>query len=624
MRLFLILLTVISFGAFGSVSNVMLDGSIANTGIETIRGSSVPIGRNKVMLPSDMENLLLNSSFEAQNATQDWTVTSLATATASTSDVFDGKKKVCLSGIGSIFQMLSDTDKYHGRKFIARFNIQNPQGREGRACIYDGEDLHKCVQIQKSDDFVEYVTGDTFIKGKSYGVIVNSLELDDICVDAVSVKLDANEAYVAEIEGKWQQVILKPTSGFLRTTNLSTLPKIREEGNHSLISLSSEGVAVTEDQVELTISASSFNSNSTIIGLDVFLNNTVVGASSSRSTTNSPNGSSFTLSLVLNRGDRVTLESGGNTGGTISILAKARSQVINYPDETFSTDVNPVYWKATECGGNEIGCYNTYSYAANTNTKTLCTSRPTQSDADMRVNGIRIYTRSYTDPSTCVKPARIEVVLPKGLSAPTLSLYKDTTREIMASLDVTNNTNNARIGVLHKNYNPKTGRFIFDGADTWSTTFTGGAFLRFEDQTSADNGYLVIKASKTGAVLANKPPRELVKVVQHPGNTGETKIYSDGYIEMVQFIGTSSGTGTRNFTFYVPFRDTNYFISRNVVSGSGGAAATIGELSAFAATTTGFSFVVSEVGRNGTNTYRAEGYGAASYLWDNYGIKVNY
>src|SRR5690606_21567544 len=113
------------------------------------------------------------------------------------------------------------TDKYHGRKFIARFNIQNPQGREGRACIYDGEDLHKCVQIRESDEFVEYTIFDTFINGNSYGVIVNSLELDGICVDAVSVKLDQTRVVQVGVQGFSKKDAYSPAFRKVNATSIS-------------------------------------------------------------------------------------------------------------------------------------------------------------------------------------------------------------------------------------------------------------------------------------------------------------------------------------------------------------------------------------------------------------------
>lgn len=174
----------------------------------------------------------------------------------------------------------------------------------------------------------------------------------------------------------------------------------------------------------------------------------------------------------------------------------------------------------------QIGDYVTGQYAINTNTLTQCTTRPTQTDADMSLNGCRIYTRAYNAASTAALPARfaIKIAEPGQMASCDLKLFKDATKTLTGSLDLVFELNAAfQQGLVNKTFNPFTGILILDAGSTYSTAITINN-LAFSDNTTQTNGYICFTASKLaqGLAIPKTNPVAIIKDVKPAGTEGGT------------------------------------------------------------------------------------------------------
>lgn len=173
--------------------------------------------------------------------------------------------------------------------------------------------------------------------------------------------------------------------------------------------------------------------------------------------------------------------------------------------DSFSTDRNTLSHKTTAIVSTDpIGTYNTYSYAASSNTKTICGAAPTV--LPNMTDGFKIFTRAYSAASTCGNPARVEIkIADAGTSLPTLSkeIYKNTGKGVSGNLDFVI-TGTSSFGGWIKSYSQTTGVATIDLA-----TQVGGnvaSNIYYEDGTSQTSGYLVINAQpiKTNATASFK------------------------------------------------------------------------------------------------------------------------
>lgn len=173
----------------------------------------------------------------------------------------------------------------------------------------------------------------------------------------------------------------------------------------------------------------------------------------------------------------------------------ASTSIYSTTADYFSTDSITLVHKATAIVDSDpVGTFNTYSYAINTNTKTICGSAPTQTIADMKTNGIQIFTRAYNAPSTCGAPARVEVKIGKGMTTIQKDLYKSAAKAISGNTDlIVNGTDSS--GFYMKEYEGSTGILVMDSGVAISTGVTSASF-RFNDITTQTSGYLVINAQK--------------------------------------------------------------------------------------------------------------------------------
>jgi microcystin-dependent protein len=199
--------------------------------------------------------------------------------------------------------------------------------------------------------------------------------------------------------------------------------------------------------------------------------------------------------------------------------------------ESFSTDTalltyagSGTYTLSTLANA-PVGTFITFTYAINSNTVTQTTVAPTQTTADMNTNGIRLFTRPYNAASTAGNPARVQIQIGKGLKGTSLELYKSIGKDISGATTVSFSENTIQYGPRMTSYNAVTGVLTLDSG--YNATAVTTHLFEFSDFTQQNNGYFVINASKSPALVG--VPQVLPRIAT---------------ISDVKASGTSGGTAT--------------------------------------------------------------------------------
>lgn len=500
-------------------------------------------------IETDTDNLFTNGDFQAQNVMLGWQKGPGAGVGIHTTAPFAGNQSLSLQFVGSDADFWRDITRpeYVGRmaritlyyKSSATWTTDIPQ-----ICTFIGStsNISSCSIIKNTGgQWGLYQSPNFYWSDPKVGLIIKSngkIDLvNEVLLGRARLELDKNEGFVANIEGDYHQEALTINASITPTSNLSTLSKTLVDKNADIFELGTFGVRLLRDaEVFVSIYSEGAVSGATYSQANIYLNGVKLdNGSAYRDTTgSSERGWRSSVTIKVKAGQFLTFNNSHITGGSgkIILYAKARSQVTVFPDETFSTDINPVYWKATACLSTEIGCYNTYSYASSTNTRALCGTRPTQLDTDMRLNGIQVFARAFNASSNCGNPAALKIIT--GSNADTI-IYKDSTRVHTAFKDVIT-YGNQKYGWLEFP-NKKEGSLLVDLAlDIPAQSTSGNASLRYTDGTNQASGYLVVTASKTGVSAANVPARYPVKPIESGNNWAI--VYSDGWVE--QYVAGSS------------------------------------------------------------------------------------
>lgn len=339
-----------------------------------------------------------------------------------------------------------------------------------------------------------------------------------------NVELSADLLKSVDIGDKWQTLrVANVSSG---TINLATGVK---GGNSSLFSVSGGVITILSD-CEITVSV---YSNATSTGNGQYHNILISGDLTAQdgevsSTTGSVYRVSTSTSSALKENDSVTLSINSSMGTIIhgySILATARTPSIVAPTDQVTERSIAFRWRspaqATEANLSAtglIGDYVTGQYAANTNTLTQCTTRPTQTDADMSVNGLRIYTRAYNAASTAALPTRfvIKIAEPNQMAACDVSVFKDVSRLIRGGVSYAIFDTGAKGFYNEEFFNPSTGLLTIDAGVTEATNITGHV-IAFSDNTGQTNGYICFTASKLAQGVAIPTRKPYARYVNNTG-----------------------------------------------------------------------------------------------------------
>lgn len=191
--------------------------------------------------------------------------------------------------------------------------------------------------------------------------------------------------------------------------------------------------------------------------------------------------------------------------------------------ESFSTDTASLVYASSASytlatlENAPVGTFITFTYASSTNTRTQTTTAPTQTTSDMNTNGFKLYARGLSSASTSGDPAVVAIQIGKNFKGMNLGLYKSTAKSTPGSLNF-GASSTTTYGATYT-YSEVTGILYIDAAYGNTNVRT---FL-FEDATEQTNGYVVVNASKSPALVGVpqvQPRIATIKDVKTSGTSG--------------------------------------------------------------------------------------------------------
>jgi hypothetical protein len=240
------------------------------------------------------------------------------------------------------------------------------------------------------------------------------------------------------------------------------------------------------------------------------------------------------------------------SGYTVKLVAEAASDSIITASESFSTDTaslqyagSGVYTLSTLANA-PVGTFITFTYASGGNVRTQTTVAPTQTTADMNVNGVRLFTRAYNAASTAANPTAIALQIGKGLKGFNVQVFKSTSKTTPGELDYHFISTSETKGVSLKNYDEKTGILYIDaGLQDSSTVVTSR--IQYNDLTATTDGYFVINASKSPALVGVpllQPRIALITDTKVSGSNGGSVVASSWQTRVLNTVDDSTGIVT--------------------------------------------------------------------------------
>ena len=288
-----------------------------------------------------------------------------------------------------------------------------------------------------------------------------------------------------------------------------------------------------------------------------------------------------TANMELFVGEYFELSSGGGqtvSSGSMTVVAEALSDTILTAPETFSTDTAALQYASsaqytlTTLANAPVGTYITFTYAASSAVITQTTTRPTQTDADMNTNGIRLFGRgAFTSASTAASPSRVAIQIGKGMKGISLDGYSATAKTTSVLTDYFLISTTDQYGVS-KNYDEKTGILVLDcgyvtsGRSAWFGLDTN-------INSTVNNGYLVINASKNPALTGLnvlQPRIATLSDVKASGTAGGTATSGSYQTRTLNTIDDPTGfvASLASNQFTLPAGE--YYIEASAVAGAVG------------------------------------------------------
>lgn len=169
------------------------------------------------------------------------------------------------------------------------------------------------------------------------------------------------------------------------------------------------------------------------------------------------------------------------------------------PTQQVSSDTIPFVFKATAINPavDPIGTFNTYTYAANTNTATISGTAPTQTISSMNINGVQIFARAYTTTSTSASPTRFDIFIGEGLKSKQVDAFAGLIKTTPITYDRMFNAVANEYGATVI-YSETTGIMSINAGVGINGAGTGRSI---DDQNSYANGYFVFNASKSPSLV---------------------------------------------------------------------------------------------------------------------------
>jgi hypothetical protein len=187
----------------------------------------------------------------------------------------------------------------------------------------------------------------------------------------------------------------------------------------------------------------------------------------------------------------------------ITILATADNNATASPTQQVSSDTMNFAFKATaiDPAVDAIGTFNTYTYAANTNTATIGATAPTQTVSSMNINGVQVFARAYNATSTTASPARVDIFIGKGLKSKQVDAYSALAKVSPISTDHYIYSTTNEYGTA-QSYNEITGILTINAGLALIAGITYRAVGQdISTNSDASSGYFVINASKSPSLV---------------------------------------------------------------------------------------------------------------------------
>jgi hypothetical protein len=318
---------------------------------------------------------------------------------------------------------------------------------------------------------------------------------------------------------------LTATSTFGSTNTGVPVLNITKNTNKGIIQVVSDSVNGTSFKAlkdcTVNFSSSAFNSTSTST-FYITKNATVLTATTPdgiiSNISNAGGGYGSTqVSITMLAGDilRTQRNSTFTTSWTaVELTATATSTSIVTPTQQVSSDTMSFAFQATALTGSEaIGTFNTYTYAASSNTATISATAPTQATSSMNTNGVQVFARAYSALSTAASPSRVDIVISKGLKAKQVDAYASLAKAAGSEVNYDFRSITAALTNLDGTdivYNELTGILSINAAtDSSAASTSRGVGITPNNATAQSSAYFVFNASKIPSLasLPNLQPR---------------------------------------------------------------------------------------------------------------------
>ena len=262
-------------------------------------------------------------------------------------------------------------------------------------------------------------------------------------------------------------------------------------------------------ECEFTIGASSIavTANTTLL---ITRNSTVLTAATPNGivarNTNIANQNGFvSATFKANVNDVIRIQRDTTNLSTIlevSLTAEAISNSVVSSTQQISSDTIPFVFKSTAIvDADPVGTFNTYTYAANTNTATIATTAPTQSVSSMNVNGVQVFARAYNAASSAASPARVDIKIGKGLKSKQVDAYAALAKATQFSYDYVMQGTTIEYGTLVE-YNESTGVLSIDSGRSYTNANTTRVNGQAIGGASPTSGYFVFNAASTPSLVS--------------------------------------------------------------------------------------------------------------------------
>lgn len=428
-------------------------------------------------------------------------------------------------------------------------------------CITTGAEIPSSVYIQASTTVSMFKTNITIpsnCAGIRFGfqtAVANSGKI--LTFD--SVQMSSDTTIFADVANKIQTAFISTAAVFTNTVITGALSSSSGDGVFTYNTGTGIYTLVRPATIYMSYSASA-NAATTV---QLLLNAAGAQVGYANSLANIGSCTSVSHSLLYPAGTQFSFQvANAGKDHRISFVAVASNQSIVTSPDVFSTETTPLVYAnaatftlATLANANP-GTYITFTYATSTNTRTQTTgaNRPTQTDADMSLNGIQLFTRAFNAASTSASPAVAAIQVGKGMKGLTTSLYKSSGKVNAGWFDTNQYSSTAKTGLGIYSYNENTGILIIDAGYQEASTTTSSTLI-FGDTSTQTNGFFVINASKNPALVGLNT--NLV-YSESAGNAGQV-ITVD--VTNISFIGVSDTHGAWNGTQYTVPESGVYNIS---------------------------------------------------------------